>query len=192
MRPGDPSKLETAEICRLRAGFRVLRRQLAGHLFHRERICGGPRLPQQRPSRPSLPGLPKLHILNRSAHSPEDLPPSSGDLFPGVAPLPISRSLVLPPPCPSPPRTAPSTCGEDAEGDENLADHVTPVLGTELDATREEFSGSDQVLRGTGSSSSDRVGYGRSGDARRDESRQLRCLAAQGEVEVARRVSCVP
>lgn len=99
---------------------------------------------------------------------------------------------VLPPPCPALPRTAPSTCGEDAEGDEHLADHITLVLGTELDATREEFPGSDQVLRGTGSSSSDRVGYGRSGDARRDESRQLRCLAAQGEVEVARRVSCVP
>lgn len=54
------------------------------------------------------------------------------------------------------------------------------------------FLGLTKCFGGTGSSSSDLVGYGRSGDARRDESRQLRCLAAQGEVEVARRVSCVP
>lgn len=57
-----------------------------------------------------------------------------------------------------------------------------------------KFLGADQVLQGTGSSSSagglpeERGGT----DAQRDQSTQLRCLAAQGEAEVARRVSCVP
>lgn len=101
---------------------------------------------------------------------------------------------MLPPQCPAHPRTAPNTCGEDAEGDERLADHVTRVLGTELDATRKSFLGQTKCFRGTGSSSSagglpeERGGT----DARRDQSTQLRCLAAQAEAEVARRVSCVP
>lgn len=72
-----------------------------------------------------------------------------------VSPLfPSAGAWCCLPPCPALPRTAPSTCGEDAEGDERLADHVTPVLGTELDPSREEFPGTAQVLRGTGSSSS--------------------------------------
>lgn len=90
---------------------------------------------------------------------PADPPPSSGYLLPGVAFPPP------PPPAPRPPalvpasprlalrRSEPSTCGEDAESDERLADHVTPVLGTELDAAREEFPGVGQVRPGTGSSS---------------------------------------
>lgn len=46
-----------------------------------------------------------------------------------VSPLfPSAGAWCCLPPCPALPRTAPSTCGEDAEGDERLADHVTPVL----------------------------------------------------------------
>jgi hypothetical protein len=57
-------------------------------------------MPQQRPRRPSLPGLPKPHTSNLSAHTPADLPPSSGGLFLGVAPLPISRTLCCLPHAP--------------------------------------------------------------------------------------------
>lgn len=39
----------------------------------------------------------------------------------------------------------------------------TMLLGTELDATREEFPETDQVLRGTGSSSSTRWATGGAG-----------------------------
>lgn len=95
-------------------------------------------------------------------------------------------------------RSAPSTCGEDAESDERLADHVTPALGTELDAAREEFPGADQVHRAPvaplppGGLREEGVVL----TARRDQFKQLRwqlwCLAALGEAEVARRVSCVP
>lgn len=48
--------------------------------------------------------------------------------------MPASPRLALP-------RSKPSTCSEDAESDERLADHVTPALGTELDAARKSFLG---------------------------------------------------
>lgn len=115
-------------------------------------------------------------------------------------PPPNSRSRRLVPASPrlALPRSAPSTCGEDAESDERLADHVTPALGTELDAAREEFPGADQVRWSRaaplwpGGLREERVEL----TARRDQSRQLRwqlwCLAALGEAVAVRRVSCVP
>lgn len=77
---------------------------------------------------------------------PADPPPSSGDLLPGVAPPP-TPALVPASPRLALPRSEPSTCGEDAESDERLANHVTPTLGTELDAAREEFPGLAKCVR---------------------------------------------
>ncbi|MEJ1274763.1 hypothetical protein NN561_005652 [Cricetulus griseus] len=141
-------------------------------------------------------GPPKPYISNLSAHTPADPLPSSGDLIPGIAPPTPKTGARFPTHGSS--RSAPSTCGEDAESEERLADHVTPALGTELDTAREEFSGADQGHRAPAAP----LPPGRLREegtvltAWRDLSRQLRwqlwCPAALGEAEVRRRVSCVP
>lgn len=40
-----------------------------------------------------------------------------------------------------------AACREDAQSDESLADHDTPLLGAKPGADREEFAGADQALR---------------------------------------------
>lgn len=90
---------------------------------------------------------------------------------PTPALVPASPRLALP-------RSEPSTCGEDAESDERLANHVTPALGTELDAVREEFPGAGQVRPGSSSSTARWAAGGESSADRLARSVQAATVAA--------------